>query len=219
MHSSGIDRGFVLLYYLSGMSFFGRVRHMIFSPAREWQVIGVERGPIKTLFFQYVVPMALVPAVASFFGYGLVGANGIYFRVSGLFWGSAMAIDNFITSLAVFWFGTYIVDKLAPGFGARRDTGKSARLVAYAYTPAWIAGLFYFVPSLQELVVLGLYSVYLFYLGIPVLKPMPEGQRVTYTIVSAILLIIVRFIVGLLIVNLIYFISGNPYLPYAPPLF
>ena len=201
------------------MSFFARVRHMIFSPAREWQVIGTERGSIKTLFFQYVVPMALVPAVASFFGYGLVGANGIYFRVSGLFWGSAMAIDNFITSLAVFWFGTYIVNALAPGFGSTRNTGKSARLVAYAYTPAWVAGLFYFVPSLQELVVLGLYSVYLFYLGIPVLRPMRDDQRVTYTIVSAILLIIVRFVVGLLIVNLIYFISGNPYLPYAPSLF
>ena len=171
------------------------------------------------LSFQYVVAMALIPAVASFFGYGLVGANGIYFRVSGLFWGSAMAIDNFITSLAVFWFGTYIVNALGPGFGAARDTRKSARLVAYAYTPAWVAGLFYFVPSLQELVVLGLYSVYLFYLGIPVLKPMSDDQRVTYTIVSAILLIIVRFLVGLLIVNLIYFISGNPYLPYAPSLF
>ena len=192
---------------------------MIFSPAREWPVIAAERGPIKTLFFQYVVPMALVPAIASFFGYGLVGANGIHFRVSGLFWGSAMAIDNFITSLAVFGLGAYIVNRLAPGFGAARDICKSARLVAYAYTPAWIAGLFYFVPSLQELVVLGLYSVYLFYLGIPVLKPMAADQRVTFTFVSAILLIIVRFVVGLLIVNLIYFISGNPYLPYAPSLF
>ena len=163
--------------------------------------------------------MALVPAIASFFGYGLVGANGIFFRVSGLFWGSAMAIDNFVTSLAVFWFGTLIVDALSRGFGADRNTARSARLVAYAYTPAWIAGLFYFVPALQELVVLGLYSVYLFYLGIPVMKPMPEGQRLTYTIVSAILLIIIRFLVGLLIVNLIYFISGNPYLPYAPALF
>jgi hypothetical protein len=201
------------------MSFFARVRNMIFRPVAEWRVVGQEGIPTKTLFFQYVVPMALVPAIASFFGYGLVGADGIHFRVSGLFWGSAMAIDNFITSLAVFWFGSLIVNALSPGFGASRDGGRSARLMAYAYTPAWIAGLFYFVPSLQELVVLGLYSVYLFYLGIPVLKPMPDDQRLSYAIVIAILVIIIRFLVGLLIVNLIYFISGNPYLPYAPSLF
>jgi hypothetical protein len=196
---------------------------MLFYPVREWNDIEKEPGSATMLFFRYVIPMAMIPAVASFIGYGLVGANGIHFRVSGLFWGSAMAIDNFVTSVAVYWFGTWIVNALAfffgVGAGPGRALGRSAQLVAYSYTPAWIAGIFYIFPSLQELVVLGLYGVYLFYIGIPVLKPTPDDQRITYTIVSAILLITIRFLIGLLIVNLIYFISGNPYLPYAPALF
>jgi Yip1 domain len=211
------------------MFFFARVGHMLFSPVREWYVIEKEPGSATMLFFRYVIPMAMIPAVASFIGYGLVGASGIHFRVSGLFWGSAMAIDNFVTSVVVYWLGTWIVNVLGNVFGvsaghgvvagAGKNIGRSAQLVAYSYTPAWIAGIFYIFPSLQELVVLGLYSVYLFYAGIPVLKPTPEDQRVTFTIVSAILLITIRFLIGLLIVNLIYFISGNPYLPYAPSLF
>ncbi len=197
------------------MSLIARAKHIIFTPAAEWRSIKQERSTVKSLLIRYALPMALIPAIASFIGYGFVGANGLLFRVSGLYWGSAMAIDSLITSLTVYLLGTYLVDRIAPAFGAERNIGRSAQLVAYSYTPAWIAGIFYLMPTLQELVVLGLYSVYLFYLGIPVLKPAPDDQRVAFTIVSAIILIIIRFVVGLLIVNIVYSISGNPYLPYT----
>jgi hypothetical protein len=159
--------------------------------------------------------MSLIPAICSFIGYGFVGANGVLFRVSGLYWGAAMAIDSLITSWCVFVLGTWLVDRMAPAFGGKRGLGHSAQLVAYAYTPAWLAGIFYLLPMVQELVVLGLYSVYLFYLGLPVMKPMPDDQRIAFSISSAIILIIIRFVVGLLIVNVVYSISGNPYLPYT----
>lgn len=188
---------------------------MLFHPATGWRSIREEEGSRRSILFAYVLPMSLIPAVASFIGYGFVGASGLLFRVSGLYWGTAMAIDSLITSLSVYGLGTWFVNRMAPAFGAKRDAGRSAQLVAYAYTPAWLAGIFYLLPSLQELVVLGLYSVYLFYLGIPVLKPMPDDQRIAFTISSAIVLIIIRFIVGLLIVNIVYSISGNPYLPYT----
>jgi hypothetical protein len=170
---------------------------------------------MRSVLVGYVLPMSLIPAVASFIGYGFVGANGVLFRVSGLYWGTAMAIDSLITSFSVYLLGTWFVDRMAPGFGAKRELNRSAQLVAYAYTPAWLAGIFYLLPMLQELVVLGLYSVYLFYLGIPVIKRMPDDQRIAFTISSAIVLIIIRFVVGLLIVNIVYSISGNPYLPYT----
>ena len=170
---------------------------------------------MSSVLVGYVLPMSLIPAVASFIGYGFVGASGLLFRVSGLYWGTAMAIDSFITSLSVYWLGVYLVDRIAPAFGAPRDLGRSAQLVAYSYTPAWLAGIFYLLPMLQELVVLGLYSVYLFYLGVPILKRTPDDQRIAFTISSAIILIIIRFVVGLLIVNIVYSTSGNPYLPYT----
>jgi hypothetical protein len=188
---------------------------MLFHPATEWRSIDGEKATMRSVLVGYVLPMSLIPAVASFIGYGFVGASGLLFRVSGLYWGTAMAIDSLITSLAVYLLGTWFVDRMAPGFGAQRELNRSAQLVAYSYTPAWLAGIFYLLPMLQELVVLGLYSVYLFYLGIPVIKRMPDDQRIAFTISSAIILIIIRFVVGLLIVNIVYAISGNPYLPYT----
>ncbi|HLZ86396.1 MAG TPA: Yip1 family protein [Puia sp.] len=194
------------------MSLLARVRNILLSPLAEWRIIATERTTIKSLLGRYVVPMALVPAVASFIGYGLVGANGILFRMSGPYWGVSMAMNSFITSLAVYFLGTFLIDRLGPGFGASRDLGRSAQLVAYSYTPAWLAGVFYALPGLQQGVVLGLYSVYLFYTGVPSLKTIPEDQRITYTIVSAILLITIRFLVGLLLSDLIYSFASAPFI-------
>jgi hypothetical protein len=166
--------------------------------------------------------MALLPAIASFIGYGFIGVNGQRFRVRGVYWGSAMAIDSFITSLAVYWLGTYCIDWLGISFGAKHNANRTAQLVAYSYTPAWIAGIFFLWPSLHGLTALGLYGVYLFYLGIPVLKPGKPGQpdqRISYVITSAILLIVLRFLIGLLIVNIIFSFWGDPYLPFSPAIF
>jgi hypothetical protein len=197
------------------MFLVARTKQMIFTPVAGWRAIGEERGTVRALLLGFVLPMALIPAAASFVGYGFVGVDGLLFRVGGLYWGAVMAINSLITSVAVYLLGTYIVDKMAPGFGAVRELGRSAQLVAYSSAPAWVAGIFYAVPSLQEGVVLGLYGVYLFYLGIPVLKRTPDDQRVAFTISSAIVIIILRFLIGLLLINIIYSFSGNPFLPYT----
>ena len=201
------------------MRFLTRCRKILFSPVAEWGRIGQESVTARSLLTGFVIPMSLVPAVASYIGYGFVGVSGLRFRVRGLYWGSAMAIDSFVTSLAVYWLGTYIVDGVGIGLGSKRNVGRSAQLVAYSYTPAWIAGIFYLWPSLHRLIALGLYGIYLFYVGIPVLKPGPGEHRVTYTFISAILIIVIRFMIGLLIVNIIFAIWGDPYLPFSPALF
>src|SRR5580692_304567 len=149
------------------MGLAARAKQMIFTPVAGWRSIGEERSTVRSLLFGYVLPMALIPAAASFVGYGFVGADGLLFRVSGLYWGVAMAINSLVTSVSVYWLGTYIVDRMAPGFGSVSDRGRSAQLVAYSSTPAWLMGIFYLLPALQIGVVLGLYGVYLFYLGLP----------------------------------------------------
>jgi len=194
------------------MSLLARAMNILFSPVREWQVIADEQRTMRSLLGRYVIPMALIPAVASYIGYGVFGANGILFRMSGPYWGIAMALNNLITSLAVYLIGTELIDRLAPAFGTHRDLGRSAQLVAYSYTPAWLAGIFYAVPGFQQGVILGLYSVYLFFLGVSALKVTPDDQRVAYTVVTAILLISIRFLVGLLLSALIYYFASAPFI-------
>jgi hypothetical protein len=84
--------------------------------------------------------------------------------------------------------------------------------VAYSSTAVWVVGIFYILPSLSFLAYLGLYSIYLFYLGIPVMKKTPEDKRVIYMIVSAVVVIVISYVVMLVLDRIIYAISGNPFL-------
>jgi len=195
------------------MSFITRAKNILLTPATEWLVIEGETDTPQTLLGKYVIPMALIPAVAYFIGYGLIGVNAFFFRFGGITWGLIMACNSFITSLLGYFISTYVIDALAPSFGSPKNIGKSAQLVAYSYTASWVAGIFHILPTLSILAILGLYGIYLFYLGLPILKKTPEDKRAIYMIVSAIVIIVVSWVLGIIITNIIYAVTGNPFLP------
>ena len=190
---------------------FIRAKNMLISPASEWRVIAREAATPRSLLIGYVMPMALIPAIACVIGYSLVGIDAVVIRIGGMSWGLFMGLDSFVSSLIVYGIGVYTVNALAPAFQSQRNIGRSAQLVAYSYTAVWVAGIFYLYPPLAMLSVIALFGVYLFYLGIPALKTIPEGQRIAYTIVSAIVMIIIRFLTALLISNLIYGLTGKSF--------
>jgi hypothetical protein len=192
------------------MPIFTRVKNILLSPTTEWRVIDSEVETPQSLLRKYVVPMALIPAIAWFIGYGLIGIDAYFFRLGGIKWGIILAAISFLTSLVTYFVSTYVVDALAPSFGSTKNLGRSAQLVAYSYTAVWVAGVFYIIPSLSRLTILGLYAIYLFYLGIPDLKKNPEDKRITYTIVCSIIIIVIAFVVGQIISNIIYLLAGNP---------
>jgi hypothetical protein len=67
----------------------------------------------------------------------------------------------------------------------------------YAYTSSWVAGLFQIIPFLGTLIMLigGLYSIYLLYLGLPKLMKSPEDKSIAYTLVVIVCAIVVSFVI------------------------
>ena len=66
-----------------------RVKEILTAPKKEWAVIAGENTPHAKLFIGYVLPLSLIPAIAAFIGYGLIGysafgvhIHSIYFIVS-----------------------------------------------------------------------------------------------------------------------------------------
>lgn len=55
------------------MNLMARVQGICLKPKEEWIKIQGESTPVKTLFLQYVIPLAAIPAAAQFIGYGLIG--------------------------------------------------------------------------------------------------------------------------------------------------
>ena len=194
------------------MPLLTRVKNILMSPASEWNAISAETETPQSLLGKYVIPLALIPAIALFIGYGLIGIDAGFIRVAGIRWGMIMAVNSFITSILTYYICTYVVDGLAPSFASEKNIGRSAQLVAYSSTAVWVSGIFYIIPSLGILGILGLYGIYLFYLGIPVMKKTPEDKRIIYMVVSAIVVIVVGFVLNMIVSRVMYAFTGNPFL-------
>jgi len=90
-----------------------------------------------------------------------------------------------------------VINALAPSFGAKQDMPQAIKLSAYSMTAAWVAGIFYLLPALWILALVGsIYSLYLFYVGLPILMKSPEDKTPAYAISVIVACIVVYFIIG-----------------------
>src|SRR4030095_6070003 len=193
------------------MALIDRVKNILLSPKTEWQVINGETETPQTLLTKYVIPLLLIPAIAAFIGYGFVGIDAFLIKIRGVRWGAWFAVQYLVSGIVGYYIATYVIDALAPSFGSEKNIGKSAQLVAYSYTASWVAGIFMIVPALSILTILGLYGIYLFYVGLPIIKKTPEDKRIVYMIVSVLVIIVVSWVVMWIVGRILTAVMGNPY--------
>ena len=95
------------------------------------------------------------------------------------------ALSSAVVDFAMGLIGVYvlslIIDALAPTFGGQKDRMQALKVAAYSGTAAWVAGIFLIFPPVMLLAVLGLYSFYLLYLGLPRLMKTPQDKATGYT--------------------------------------
>jgi hypothetical protein len=177
-----------------------RITNILTKPKEEWPVIAQEQTDVSTLFTGYILMLAAIPAVASFLGNSLIGVSMPF--VGRIRWGIGAGLTylilQYVLTLVSVYLSAFVIDKLAPSFGSKSDLVQALKLVAYASTPAWIAGVLGIIPLLGILVVLAsLYGIYLFYLGLPFTMQTPADKVIPYMLVSAVVIIILSVIVGI----------------------
>jgi hypothetical protein len=178
-----------------------RVKAILLKPEEEWTKIDVEPATVADLYRSYVVPLAAIgPACglirALVFGYG--SFLGITFRPSVMTVVSS-AIVQYVLTLVMVFVLALIIDALAPTFKAAPNRVQALKLVVYSMTAGWVGGVFAIVPSFALLgltaLIAGLYSLYLFYLGLPKLMKVPQDSVVGYIAVIVIAAIISGYVV------------------------
>jgi len=182
------------------MEIVNRVKQILVSPKTEWQTIGSENDPHMKVFTTYVVPLAIIPALAAFIGYGLIGYLAFGVHVSSMGWGLRQAIMQYMLMLGSVYLTAFVINALADNFGAKKDFNRAFSLVAYAYTPMFVAGVFYILPSLSWLASLsGLYGLYLLYIGMQPMMKAPTDKQTSYFVVSLIVTILVSVILSVVL--------------------
>lgn len=178
-----------------------RVKKICLSPDAEWGVIDGESASTASLMTGYVIPLAAVSAVAAFIGRSVVGVSlpfvgGTYRApfVSGL----VVAVLSVVLTVVGVMVCAFVIDALAPTFGAQKNNMQAMKVAAYAPTAGWVAGILQIIPALAVLAVLGgLYTLYVLYLGLPKLMKCPPDKAVGYTVVVVLATIVIFFVVSM----------------------
>jgi hypothetical protein len=150
------------------MDITARAKRIIVAPKTEWAAIEAEPMTVRDIYVNYIVPLAAVPTLANFlsgwlFGYARPSEGVVHLTFLG---GLGRALLQYGLSLPLIYLVAVAVSRLAPSFEGKSDDLRAFKLVAFSYTPVWIASIFGLIPGLRWLDVLGLYGIYIFYLGV-----------------------------------------------------
>jgi hypothetical protein len=174
-----------------------RVIGILTEPIHEWRLIASEQDDVASLYKNYIMPMAAIPAVAMFIGLGVLGAP--FLGRFGIVLSLSTAIAVYLSQLVSTFIAAIVIEKLAPKFNSRGTTVDALKLVAYASTPMWVAGVLYILLYLSPLAIVGaLYAVYLFYIGLPPMMKTHPDNVVPYMVVAAIVILVINVVLGLL---------------------
>lgn len=168
------------------MGIMGRIKGLLVSPESEWAVIDAQGPSVFEIYRNYVLPLALIPPVASFlggyfFGFGASPHEVAHLTFSG---GLIRAGLQYALSLPLLFVVAFVLSSLAPHFEGESNDARALALTAYSYTPAWLASLFGLVPHLRWLDILGLYGLYIFYHGLPRMLRCPKDNADVLTFVA-----------------------------------
>ncbi len=180
------------------MDIVQRVKDIILKPKDVWPAIKTEQVTIKELYTSYAALLAAIPPIASFIGMSLFGISmmGMRYRTS-----FGMGISHLVVSYVLTLVGIYVVaqiiDALAPSFNSQKNLVNAAKVVVFSWTPSWVAGVLFLIPALSPIALLfSLYSLYLFYLGLPILMDTPKDKALGYFVVTILLSIVIFILIG-----------------------
>lgn len=187
------------------MDIVQRAKNIMLTPKTEWPLIAAEEPDLKMIFKGYVLPLALVPAVAHLIGLGVIGKG----MMSSFSWGIAVAFIQLLLAFVGIYLSAWAIALLGPRFASREDIGRAVQLVAYSCTPAWVAGILFIVPALAALGFLGgIYGFFLMYLGLPHLMNTPQEKAMKYLAVSILVVIVINWTISMVLTSIVFSMFG-----------
>lgn len=193
------------------MSLFDRAKNILLSPTSEWEVVAKDPATLGGLFTGYAIPLMILPIVGQVVAVGLLGIGAgslapLGMASIGVMAAAAMGVVGFVLGLAVLYAMIFIVNAVSPSFQGKSDMVQAAKLMVYASTPAWIAGLIApflgMIGGLLSFAAIG-YVVYLIYQGIRPVMEAPQEKVAGFTVVIVLIYIVLSFVMTVFVGGLL----------------
>ena len=154
-----------------------RIKRLLIAPAQEWPLIDAEPMTVKGIFMTWVIPLAAIGPIAYLVRELLFGHSFLDITIKPSPTAAISgAVSQYAIALIGIWASALAIDALAPNFGGTRNPVAAMKVVAFSSTASWLAAVFFAVPGLGILMFLGLYSVYLLWIGLPIMMKSPADK-------------------------------------------
>lgn len=191
-----------------------RVQKILLSPKSEWDVIDKEPADVTGTLTTYVGPLVVLSALAAAAGLIIFGISigfGLTVRppITSVLIQAVLAVVLGIVSVYILAF---VIDALAPSFGAQKNFNQAFKVAAFYPTAYWLGSLLAIVPAIGWIgsLVGGLYSLYLLFVGLPKLMKPPADKGIVYTIVVIVVLIVIYLIIGFIVAKVAMSFAPTP---------
>ncbi len=183
---------------------FNHAFGLLLQPSHQWHKVA--QLPTKTLNTMVLYPciMALLPAVAWYYGTTKIG-----WTVGG---GDSIKLtpDSALAIVILFYFAMvaavavigYFIHWMSHTYGADSSFAKGIVIAGFTATPLFLAGLVGFYPVLWLDMLVGVvtvcWAVYLLYLGIPIVMDIPEERGFLFSsaVIAICLVMLICIMVG-----------------------
>src|SRR5688572_21302134 len=110
------------------MGIVDRVKNILLTPKTEWPVIAAEPTQPKDIVVGYVLPLAGLAAIAGLISAAVIGSSllGATFRMP-IMWAIVAAIYQLVMSVVSVFIVAFIIDLLAPSFGAQKNFNQAVK--------------------------------------------------------------------------------------------
>lgn len=186
---------------------------LLVKPSSQWRSIAeLPEKSLNTLVL-YPAIMAVLPAVAWFYGTSRVGwtvgdsTDAIKLTVESA---RQISILFYLAMIACVACIGYFIHWMSHTYGAESTIAKGVVIAGLTATPLFISGLVGFYPLLWLDLLIGVgavsWSVYLLYLGIPIVMDIPEERGFLFS--SAVLAIALVILICLMVGSVILWDFG-----------
>ena len=181
---------------------------LLLRPSKQWRVVAQLPEKSRNVLVLYPCIFALLPAIAWYYGTSQVGwttglqGNVVRLTVESAFQISVLFYLVMVGSVAIIGFFIHWMSKT---YGAESTVSKGIVIAGLTATPLFITGLVGFYPTLWLDLLIGVvaisWSVYLMYLGIPIMMKIPEERGFLFS--SAVLAIAMVVLVSIMVVSIL----------------
>jgi hypothetical protein len=192
-----------------------RIKALLLQPRDEWPRIAAQPMTPMGIMTGWVVPLAAIGPIAGMIAAltGGVTLYGIPLLNPPISFVIASFVLNWLSAVVCVYVLALLIDALAPSFGGQKDSVAALKVAAFGSTAGFLAGVFQVNAWLMMLGILGLYSYYLIYVGLPVLMKSDKDKTLVYMIATFVISILLFAVAGYFVQLISY--SMLPPVPYG----